>query len=138
MLGIFDSITELKLKVDTKFPADEPLEQVSSSLPSSAVFFQSPFLAVDEQQQDSSNLASSSAVDVPISSDRLVKSASSKSGFIESLASKGSWSSFAESSSKGAEKVVDISDDKFALDDSWDVVDDDDEASPLYTVRIMS
>ncbi|KAK3138855.1 hypothetical protein QOZ80_5AG0374300 [Eleusine coracana subsp. coracana] len=117
MLGIFDSITELKLKVDMELPAEELLEQVSSSLPSSAVFFKCHFSAVDELlQQDSSSLGS--AIDVPqqsVSSDSLVKSASAKSGSIESA------------SLKGDEKIVNISDDKFALDDSWDVVGDDDE-----------
>ncbi|KAK3135674.1 hypothetical protein QOZ80_5BG0422040 [Eleusine coracana subsp. coracana] len=131
MLGIFDSITELKLKVDKEFPAVESQEQVSSSLPSSAVFFKCPFSAVDELlQQDSSSLGS--AIDVPqqpVSSDSFVKSASAKSVSIESA------------SLKCDEKIINISDDKFALDDSWDVVGDDDEvvcvpANPLYTADL--
>jgi hypothetical protein len=122
MLGIFDSITELKRKVGMKFPIDE------QSLPSSAIFYQ-----CDEPLQQVPSSLSSSPVDVPVqpvSSDSFLKSASSKSSSMESLASKSSWSSFAESSSKEDEKIdAELSEDYFSLDDSWDVVSNEDEAS---------
>ncbi|TVU19275.1 hypothetical protein EJB05_35414 [Eragrostis curvula] len=136
MLGIFDSITELMQRVDMQLPVDE-----APSLPCSAVFFQGPCSAVDEPLQQASSSLSSSAVDVPLqpaSSATLLKSASSKSGSIKSLASKSSWSSFAESRWKDGN--IDISNDNFALDDSWDVVDDDDDevpASPYATPILL-
>ncbi|OEL15811.1 hypothetical protein BAE44_0023170, partial [Dichanthelium oligosanthes] len=171
MLGIFDSITQLKLRVDMQLPVDEQWQHVSSSLSSSTVdepvqvpevlsssavdkpLQQVPSIltssaideplqqvslisAFDEQLHQYSSILSSSAFDEPLqlASSRLgsVRSARSDGSLAESLASKSSWSSAAEPnvSLMDDERIADVSaDDDFALDDSWDVVDDE-ETTP--------
>lgn len=167
MLGIFDSITQLKLRVDMQLPVDEQWQHVSSSLSSSAVdepvqqvsmaFSSSavdippqqvpsilsnsavdeplqqvsPMLAFDEHMEQISSLLSSSSFNGPLQlvSSRLsssVRSATSDGTSVESLASKNSWSS-AESdvSLMDYERMAGVSVGGFALDESWDVVDDE-------------
>ncbi|KAL6912120.1 hypothetical protein ACP4OV_000925 [Aristida adscensionis] len=164
MLGIFDSITQLKLRVDMQLPVDEPVQQVSSSLCGSAVVeplqqvssgisssraVEDLQLLVTEPLQRVSSSFSSSAVVEPLhqvssslsssvacepllkvssSLPCSTKSASSLSSSVTSLASKSSWSSASElnTSFKDNEKTAEASDGNFDLDDSWDVVVDED------------
>jgi hypothetical protein len=171
MIGIFDCITQLKLRVDKQLPVGEQWQHVSWSLSSSAVDApaQVPLVlsssAIDEPQQQAPSILSSSAVNEPLQqvppilafdedldqvssmlssssfngngplqlvSSRLSSSARSASdrSLAESLASKSSWSSAAESSACG------VSGGDFALDDGWDVVDD--EETMVTPVRVKS
>jgi hypothetical protein len=170
MIGIFDCITQLKLRVDMQLPVGEQWQHVSWSLSSSAVDApaQVPLVlsssAVDEPQQQAPSILSSSAVNEPLQqvppilafdedldqvsstlssssfngngplqlvSSRLSSSARSASDRSSgSLASKSSWSSAAESSACG------VSGGDFALDDGWDVVDD--EETMVTPVRVKS
>ncbi|KAL6619287.1 hypothetical protein ACP70R_034426 [Stipagrostis hirtigluma subsp. patula] len=121
MLGIFDSITQLKLRVDMQLTVDEPLQQISPSLSASAV---------DEPLQQVSSSFSSLVVGeplqhVPSNLSSSTKSASSMSSSVKLLESK-SWSSAAESilSLKDDEKIADVSDGNSDSDDSWDVIED--------------
>ncbi|RCV17846.1 hypothetical protein SETIT_3G252600v2 [Setaria italica] len=175
MLGIFESITQLKPRVDMQLPVDEQWQHVSSILSSTAVdetVQQVPVVlsssAVDKPLQQPPSILSSSAVDEPLRqvspisvfdeqlhqvssilsssvssilsssaydkplqlvSSRLsssVRSARSDGSFVASLASKSSWSSAEESnvSLMDDERTAGVSVGDFALDDSWDVVDD--------------
>ncbi|CAD6272220.1 unnamed protein product [Miscanthus lutarioriparius] len=165
MLGIFDSITKLKLRVDIQIPVDEQWQHISFRLSSSSLAVeepvqQLPFVsassaldeqlqqiplilsrstvdealqqvppvlscsASDEQLQVVSPILSSSTFDEPqqLVSPRLsslVRSARSTSSLGESFTSKCNWSSALEP------RIDDVSYASFGLDDSWDVVDDD-------------
>ncbi|CAD6333900.1 unnamed protein product [Miscanthus lutarioriparius] len=167
MLGIFDSITKLKLRVDIQIPVDEEWQHISLRLsksnlaveePVQQVPFVSASSALDEQLQQTPLISSRSTVDETVqqippvlscsASDEqlqvispilssstfdepqqlvsprlssLVRSARSDSSLAESLASKSNWLSAVES------RIDDVSYTSFGLDDSWDVVDDDDE-----------
>ncbi|RLM52872.1 hypothetical protein C2845_PMPSC011948 [Panicum miliaceum] len=168
MIGIFDCITQLKLKVDMQLPVDEQWQHVSSSLSSSGVDVpaQVPVVlsssSVDKPLQQDPSILSSSAVNdslkVPlilafdedldqvasmlssrafdgsrplqlVSSrlSSLARSARSDRSLAESLASKSSWSSAEESGASlmDDERTAGVSGGDFALDDSWDVVDDE-------------
>ncbi|CAN6346968.1 unnamed protein product [Urochloa humidicola] len=99
---------------------DEPLQQVS------------PILDFDEQQHQVSSILSSSDFVEPqlLVSSRLsssVRSARSDGTLAEALTSKSSWSSAVESnvSLLDDERTAGVSVGDFALDDSWDVVDDE-------------
>jgi hypothetical protein len=185
MLGIFESITQLKLRVDMQLPLDEQWQHVSSSLSSTAIDETahvpmvlsssavgkplqqspsilsslamdkppqqvSPILAFDEQlhqvspilSSSVSPILSSSAFDKPIQlfSSRLsssVKSARSEGSLVESLASKSSWSSAEESNVSliDDDTTAGVSVGEFALDDSWDVVDDEETIEAPITVK---
>ena len=71
MIGIFDCITQLKLRVDMQLPVDEQWQDVSSSLSSSTVDApaQVPVVLsssdVDEPLQHAPSILSSSAVNEP-------------------------------------------------------------------------
>lgn len=165
MLGIFDSITKVKRRVDIQIPIDEQWQHISLRLSTSSLgvkepLQQAPFVsassaldeqlqqiplissrstvdealqqippvlscsASDEQLQVVSPILSSSTFDGPqqLVSPRLsslVRSARSDNSLAESLTSKSSWSSAVES------RFADVSYASFGLDDSWDVVDDD-------------
>uniref|UniRef100_A0A0A9B855 Uncharacterized protein n=1 Tax=Arundo donax TaxID=35708 RepID=A0A0A9B855_ARUDO len=126
MLGIFDNITQLKLRVATRPSADETLQQVSSSLSCSGVG--QPLQQISSSlsrstvgqplQHVSSSLSCSTVAQpleqvplslscsifneplpqaVPSNLSSLVRSASSMNSSVGSLASKSSWSSAAES-----------------------------------------
>ncbi|KAJ1262759.1 hypothetical protein BS78_09G134600 [Paspalum vaginatum] len=147
MLGIFDSITQLKLRVDIQLPIDEQWQHVSSSLSSSAVGHPAPFVlsssSFDEPLQQVPFIMSRSTIDeapssltgsffdIPLQqiSSRLsssVRTARPNSSLAESLGSKNRGSSSAEynASLMDDERITDVSDGNFALDDSWDVVDE--------------
>ncbi|KAG2619487.1 hypothetical protein PVAP13_3NG075300 [Panicum virgatum] len=69
MIGIFDCITQLKLRVDMQLPVDEPLQQAPLILSSSAVdkpLQQAPSILSDKQLQQAPSILSSSAVDKPL------------------------------------------------------------------------
>jgi len=69
MIGIFDCITQLKLRVDMQLPVDKPLQQAPSILSSSAVdkpLQQAPLILSDKQLQQAPSILSSSAVDKPL------------------------------------------------------------------------
>jgi len=165
MLGIFDSITKLKLRVDIQIPVDEEWQHISLRLsksnlaveePVQQVPFVSASSALDEQLQQIPLISSRSTVDEAVqqippvlscsASDEqlqvispilssstfdepqqlvsprlssLVRSARSDSSLAESLVSKSNWLSAVES------RIDDVSYASFGLDDSWDVVDDD-------------
>ncbi|CAN6360229.1 unnamed protein product [Urochloa humidicola] len=115
--------------------ADKPLQQAPLILSSSSVDEPlqqvSPISDFDEQHQFSSILSSSDFVEPRLLvSSRLsssVRSARSDGTLAEALTSKSSWSSAAESnvSLLDDERTADVSAGDFALDDSWDVVDDE-------------
>ena len=165
MLGIFDSITKLKLRVDIQIPVDEEWQHISLRLsksnlaveePVQQVPFVSASSALDEQLQQIPLISSRSTVDEAVqqippvlscsASDEqlqvvspilssstfdepqqlvsprlssLVRSARSASSLGESFTSKCNWSSALEP------RIDDVSYASFGLDDSWDVVDDD-------------
>jgi len=186
MIGIFDCITQLKLRVDMQLPVDEQWQHVSSSLSSSTVDApaQVPLVLsssdVDEPLQHAPSILSSSAVDKPLQQapsilsrsavnepqqqvppilafdedlDQVASMLSSSTFFngigplqldpsrLSSSASSASDKSLAESiapktcASSASELSTNLMDDEliagvcggdFALDDSWDVVDDED------------
>ena len=170
MIGIFDCITQLKLRVDMQLPVDEQWQHVSSSLSSSTVDApaQVPLVLsssdVDEPLQHAPSILSSSAVNEPQQQvppmlafdedlDQVASMLSSSAFFngngplqpvssrLSSSASSASDKSLAESiapktcASSASELSTNLMDDEliagvcgghFALDDSWDVVDDED------------
>jgi len=169
MIGIFDCITQLKLRVDMQLPVDEQWQHVSSSLSSSTVDApaQVPLVLsssdVDEPLQHAPSILSSSAVNEPQQqvppilafdedldqvasmlsssaffngngplqpvSSRLSSSARSASdkSLAESFASKSGWPSPAVPSANlmDDKRIAGVCGGDFALDDSWDVVDDE-------------
>ena len=169
MIGIFDCITQLKLRVDMQLPVDEQWQHVSSSLSSSTVDApaQVPLVLsssdVDEPLQHAPSILSSSAVNEPQQqvppmlafdedldqvasmlassaffngngplqpvSSRLSSSARSASdkSLAESFASKSGWPSPAVPSANlmDDKMIAGVCGGDFALDDSWDVVDDE-------------
>ncbi|WVZ98414.1 hypothetical protein U9M48_043863 [Paspalum notatum var. saurae] len=158
MLGIFDSITQLKLRADIQSPVDEQWQHVSSSLSSSAVGDSAPFVlsssAFDEPLQQVPFIMSRSTIDEAPSSltgsffdgplqqisSRLsssVRTARSNSSLDESLGSKNRGASALESNASlmNDERIADVSDGNFALDDSWDVVDDENIEYPTSVLK---
>ncbi|CAL4908037.1 unnamed protein product [Urochloa decumbens] len=119
--------------VMTSLAADKPLQQAPSVLSRLAVDEPpqqvSPISAFDEQQHQASSILSSSGFDEPLQlvSSRLSSSARSDRTWAESLASKSCWSSAAESNVSWLddERTAGVSVGDFALDDSWDVVNDE-------------
>jgi len=161
MLGIFDSITKLKLRVDIQIPDDVQWQHISLRLSSSNLAVEEavqqvplissrstvdeaqqqipPVLscsASDEQVQVVSPILSSSTFDEPqqLVSPRLpslVRSARSNSSLAESVTSKSNWSSAVES------RIDDFSYASFGLDDSWDVVDDDETKESPASIPML-
>ncbi|CAN6351119.1 unnamed protein product [Urochloa humidicola] len=131
-----DEPVQQDLVVMSSSASDKPLQQAPSILSSSAVDEPlqqvSPISAFDEQQHQVSSILSSTGFDEPLQlvSSRLsssVRSARSDETLAESLASKSCWSSAVESNLRllDDERTADFSVGDFALDDSWDVVDDE-------------
>ncbi|KAI5018478.1 hypothetical protein ZWY2020_043366 [Hordeum vulgare] len=115
---------------------DEPLELASSSLAGSVVSAPSKLLVLSTGQpldQNSSSLAGS-VVSAPSKlfsvCAPLQLASSSLSSSVKSATSKSSWSSATESNSgfnDDEEIAVASPSDNFALDDTWDVVEEDEE-----------
>lgn len=178
MLGIFDSITKLQLRVDIQIPVDEQWQHISLRLSSSSLAVQEPVQqvpfvsassaldeqlhqiplissrstvdealqqnppvlscsATDEQLQVVSPILSSSIFDEPQQLDSprlpsLVKSARSDSILAESSSSsKSNWSSAMES------RIDDVSYASFGLDDSWDVLDDEETMKSPASIPML-
>ncbi|OQU77953.1 hypothetical protein SORBI_3009G128300 [Sorghum bicolor] len=161
MLGIFDSITKLKLRVDKQIPDDVEWQHISLRLSSSNLAVEEavqqvplissrstvdeaqqqipPVLscsASDEQVQVVSPILSSSTFDEPLQLvsprlSNLVRSARSNGSLAESVTSKSNWSSAVES------RIDDFSYASFGLDDSWDVVDDDETKESPASIPML-
>ncbi|CAM0955653.1 unnamed protein product [Alopecurus aequalis] len=155
MLGIFDNIAQLRNRVDMRPPVDEQRQLASSIMSSSAESAANEFPAEEPLQIMSSPVNSAPCgliyVDEPLlelvssSLAGSVQSAPSKlvsvgeplqlaslslSSSVKSATTESSWSSATETNStfNGDEEVaVNSPRDNFALDDSWDVVEDDEQ-----------
>ncbi|XP_047043726.1 uncharacterized protein LOC124647921 [Lolium rigidum] len=151
MLGIFDNIAQLQYRVDmgqlasstmsssvesaaNKFSPEEPLHFSAPSLPSPVNSAPSRLIYADEPPE----LAPSSlAGSVPSAPCKLVSvgeplqlASPNLSSSVKSATSESSWSSATESTSSynGDEEIAVASPhDKFALDDSWDVVEEEEQ-----------
>ncbi|KAM0916174.1 hypothetical protein ACQ4PT_010277 [Festuca glaucescens] len=152
MLGIFDNIAQLQYRVDMRLPAEqrqlaslimsssvelpseEPLHLASSSLPSPVNSAPSRLICADEPLELASSSVAGSVQSVPsklVSVGEPLQLASlSLSSSVKLGTSESSWSSATESNSSfnGEEETAVASPrDKFALDDSWDVVEEDEQ-----------
>lgn len=113
---------------------DEPLELASSSLAGSVVSAPSKLLPTGESLDQSSSSLIGSVVSAPSKlfsvCEPLQLASSSLSSSVRSATSESSWSSATESNSgfnDDEEIAVASPRDNFALDDTWDVVEEDEE-----------
>ncbi|CAL5094777.1 unnamed protein product [Urochloa decumbens] len=144
-----DEPVQQDLVVLSSSAAVKPQQQSPLILSSSAVDEprqQDSLISVfDEQQHQASSILSSSGFDEPLQliSSRLsssLRSDRSDRSLAESLASKSCWSSAAESnvSLSDDERTAGVSVGDFALDDSWDVVDDEETFESPIRVKSAS
>uniref|UniRef100_A0ACD5TH56 Uncharacterized protein n=1 Tax=Avena sativa TaxID=4498 RepID=A0ACD5TH56_AVESA len=150
MLGIFGNIAQLQHRVEMRVPADEHRQLASSIMSSSVgsavnkfpaeepVDFASPspvnsapsrLIYADEPLELASSTLAGSVQSAPSKlvsvGEPLQLASSSLCSSVKSATSESSWSSATESNS--SEVAILSPRDKFALDDSWDVVEEDEQ-----------
>ncbi|KAM0865796.1 hypothetical protein ACQ4PT_043028 [Festuca glaucescens] len=151
MLGIFDSIAQLQYRIEmgqlasstmsssvessaNKFSAEGPLHFSAPSFPSPVNSAPSRLIYADEPLELAPSSLAGSVQSAPCKlvsvGEPLQLASPSLSSSVKSATSESSWSSATESTSScnGDEEIAVASPhDKFALDDSWDVVEEEEQ-----------